>query len=390
MNNLPTSGRLPQLDTIRGLALWGIFIVNIVWFSIPPARFGELYSGGPHWYNDFINFLRTELFGGRTATLFALLFGLGLSMQWQKWKSVSFLLKRNLVLALFGIVHIVTLLGGDILLDYALFGFIGVLLLQLNKRITLILALVILLYPSILMALQEIGWIGPLGPGSGGLKLNPDEMVALFQTGHFSDQVAYRIHQYAAIWQKPWVLNFYFPPVFGCFLVGLFLGRTSFTSSFENKKRYTRIFLITLIYKTILTATNHIHTDFFTAIKDSFMFKVLFQYDQYVTSALMISLVIATINSPVMKYVWKPFQMVGRMSLTTYILESVFAAFLFYSIGFGQYNLLSPLEVQLFGLLFFTVIVLFAYFWQRKFRQGPLEWIWRKLSYNKSMTPQQS
>lgn len=367
------TSRLPQLDAIRGLALWGILIVNVVWFSIPPARFGELYGGGPHWYNDVINFLRTEWFGGRSATLFALLFGLGLSMQWLKWESVSLLLKRNLVLAAFGVVHILLLLGGDILLDYALFGFLGVFLLLLDKRWSLVLAIFLMVYPSILMLCQEMNWVGALGPGSGGLNLNVEEMEALFQRGDFIDQINYRIHQYVKIWRTPWVLNFYFPPVLGCFFVGLYLGRTGFLKSFNNLTLYRNIVLATLAYKLGVTVVNHSASDVLVKCNESFGFQVLFQWDQYVTSLLMIALVVSTINSPVFRWIWKPFQVLGRMSLTTYILESLLASWVFYSFGLAQYNILSPLQVQMVGLLIFIFILTFCYFWQKKYRYGPLE-----------------
>lgn len=381
MHPTTNSERYHALDAIRGLALFGILLVNIVWFSIPSARFAELYSGGPHWYNDVINFMRTEVFGGRSATIFAFLFGLGLTMQFVKWKSMSLLFKRNAVLAIFGVLHIVFFLGGDILLDYAVFGFLGMLLLQLDKRISLWLAIVVALYPSVLMTLQHIQIVPDLGYGPGGLKLDVEEMVALFQNGSWYDQAVYRIHQYAGIWRNPWVLNYYFPPVFACFSFALYLGRTNFLLSLKNISVYKKLFWFALVYKLIVTFLNYFPFETAEPVTDSIVFKVLFQWDQYVTSALLFAMVVYSFESKILGWIWRPFQKVGKMSLTTYLLESILSAFAFYSIGFAQYNLLSPLQVQLLALAFFVVIVLFAYSWQSKYKWGPFEWIWRKLSY---------
>ncbi|MEH0158723.1 DUF418 domain-containing protein [Limibacter armeniacum] len=370
--------RYPHLDALRGLALWGIFIVNIVWFSFPSARFGELYGGGPNWYNDVINFVRVELFGGRTATVFALLFGLGMSMQWNKWQSSWLLIKRNLVLALFGILHIVLLLGGDILLDYALFGLVGVLLLRFNKKVLLGIAILLALYPSALMVLRHFEIVGAASSYKG-MTLTVEEMVQLFQQGNFIDQCLYRIEQYQHIWKNPWVLSFYFPPVVACYIMGLYLGQANFLQSLSNVGRYNLLLGITLFLKVMLSIVNHLPIELFTYFKTTITFKVWMQWDQYITTLLFVSLVVVTIKSKI----WKPFQVLGKMSLTTYIGESILSSILFYAFGFAQYNLLTPLQIQLYCLLFTLMLLTFNYFWELKVGQGPLEWVWRKLSYGK-------
>ncbi|NMM48284.1 DUF418 domain-containing protein [Marinigracilibium pacificum] len=376
--------RLPHLDAIRGLALWGIFIVNIVWFSFPSEYFGELYGGGPHWYNDFINFLRTELFGGRTATIFALLFGLGMGMQWNKWKSSSILLKRNIVLALFGILHIILLLGGDILLDYALFGLIGIVLIRLPKRIILVTAIMIALYPSMLILFRHLEWIEAAG-NAPAMGISVDEKIELFKNGPFWQQCLFRIKQYQIIWQNPWVINFYFPPVFACYVFGIYLSKTNFLNSLSDQSRYWKIFIPALIYKIAITLINHLSITWMVEFKSTIVFQILMQWDQYVTSAILVILVILTINTTFGKRLWYPFRLLGQMSLTTYILESVLSSILFYSFGFGLYNELSPLAIQLYCLFFTIMIIAFNYFWLKRFERGPLETIWRKLSYPDKM-----
>ena len=378
-----TKIRYPQLDGIRGLALWGIFIVNIVWFSIPPERFGELYGGGPYWYNDFINFLRVELFGGRTATVFAFLFGLGMSMQWNRWHSTSMLIKRNLVLAMFGVLHIVLLLGGDILLDYAVFGLLGVALVRLPKKVLLAITIVIALWPSLLMVLRHYEIMAPAGAGAS-LDYSLEDKIELFRNGSFVDQCMYRIKQYTVIWRNPWVLNFYFPPVLACFVLGLLAAKTNFLSSFDQTNKYARLLVAFVVLKAFLTFLNHSSMELMTSWKSLLVFQVIFQWDQYFTSFILVAVVLVSINSAI-KMIWRPFEILGRMSLTTYILQSVLSSILFYSFGFAQFDSLSPLQVQIFCLIFIVVICGFNYFWLKKYRRGPLEHIWRKLSYPEKM-----
>ena len=82
-----------------------------------------------------------------------------------------------------------------------------------------------------------------------------------------------------------------------------------------------------------------------------------------------------------LRVVLSPLKYVGRMALTNYILQSVIGLVLFTSVGFRLYETLSPFETLVFAILVFIVQVFLSKIWLTYFRFGPLEWIWRCLTY---------
>ncbi len=79
----------------------------------------------------------------------------------------------------------------------------------------------------------------------------------------------------------------------------------------------------------------------------------------------------------------RPLTAVGRMALTNYILQSVIATFIFYSYGLGLYEQVKPMALLLISIGIFAAQVPFSVWWLNRFRFGPLEWVWRSLTYGK-------
>ncbi|NVK52831.1 MAG: DUF418 domain-containing protein [Flavobacteriaceae bacterium] len=371
--------RFFELDAIRGFAICGIFMVNIVYFAYPAEKLSEVFAPSLYWYSNVLNFIKDDIIGGRTATIFAFLFGLGMGMQWNKWRNFSFLLRRNLVLALIGLLHIVLLFHGDILLDYALFGLIGTILLRFVKKQSffLFLGVAIALYSFVLMILQHHGWVSR-GSYTSNLKIGLDEKILLFQEGGFLEQCWFRIRYYLSIRQMPWVRNFYFPPVMACYVFGLYATKTKFLSNFTNKRLYKKILSFTIVYKIAIVVLGFSIVS--NTFKETLGYRLLMYIDQFSTSLLLVSVIVLACQYGFGKSILKPLTVLGKASLSSYILQSVTASILFFSIGFGQYNLLSLGQVQLFMLFFTVLIYLFNKVCLRYLEQGLLEKMWRKLA----------
>jgi len=148
--------RLLELDVLRGLALFGVLVVNVMVFSGSDVALEAKVAYPVGWGGAWPGFLRTALVESKAAALLGMLFGAGLVMQWEKAPSRRaarrFALRRAGVLALLGIAHSFLLWNADILLDYAL---IGVLVIPfLNVRASRILwAIPALLPVTVLLAL---------------------------------------------------------------------------------------------------------------------------------------------------------------------------------------------------------------------------------------------
>jgi uncharacterized protein len=79
----------------------------------------------------------------------------------------------------------------------------------------------------------------------------------------------------------------------------------------------------------------------------------------------------------------QPLVPLGQMGLTIYLLQTVFGLMLFYGIGFGMLNKIGVAAAMGYGALFFVFQILIARWWLTYFRMGPVEWLWRSLTYLK-------
>ena len=78
-----------------------------------------------------------------------------------------------------------------------------------------------------------------------------------------------------------------------------------------------------------------------------------------------------------------PLAAVGRMALTIYLLQSLMFTTLFYGYGFGQVYMIGPAAVLTYAIVFFAIQIIIANWWLTHFRFGPMEWLWRSLTYMK-------
>ena len=83
--------------------------------------------------------------------------------------------------------------------------------------------------------------------------------------------------------------------------------------------------------------------------------------------------------------VFRPVAKAGRMSLTTYLTQSIVATIIFYGYGFGLYGKVDLETGMMIAIGIFVLQVIFAELWLMKFKMGPFEWIWRKGTYGKNV-----
>jgi len=81
------------------------------------------------------------------------------------------------------------------------------------------------------------------------------------------------------------------------------------------------------------------------------------------------------------KRIVSPLGPVGRLALTTYIVQTLMFTTLFYGYAFGQVFRMGPAEMTAYAVLFFSIQIVACAWWVRRFRFGPMEWLWRTLSY---------
>lgn len=371
--------RLELIDSLRGYALLGLFLVHCV-------EMFELYwanpVGGPVVEWTF------GLFAGKSFALFALCFGISfyIIMERAKQRGVDFTRRfawRLIILFLFGLAHQIVY-RGDILTVLAL---VGLLLIPLDKvrndRLLLMLAFVVLLQIPLFVrawaALQGAGW------ANHPFLFSLDQSLPVLMDGSFIEATA--INMGAGTIQK-WSFYAETGRVFeiaGLFMVGLVLGRSGFFQDPDRfvAKRRLYLAIASIVWLALHFATPHI----LEAVPQSDVHpmgqsNVSWALGSWSALAAMTFQVIVFVEiyQAFGRRILGSLAAVGRMTLTLYIGQSVLFVPIFYGWGLGLHDDMSLVQAVLLGIATFGLQMLFAALWFRRFHYGPLEWLWRALT----------
>lgn len=382
--------RIDLLDVYRGFAVLGIFVVNIGIMNstfINQDEFAKQWTSGIDQFSERILqlFFYTKFF-----PIFSLLFGLGISMQALKMRSkgtlaFSFFARRMAILFLIGACHITFLWSGDVLNLYALLGLLVTLFLARSNKLILLLSGFFLFFPWYDELFSFLYGLVNFDPGSYLTGVDGAEVKRIITEGSYLEGIRLRLREYMA--NIPVLFGYLAPIALSMFLVGLYLGKNQIYRSLEGfiKKISLPVVLLTVV------------TNIYRVL---FLF-VLPDYDIYSNATFRPYIIKAMILSDVMMglfYLWflgwlwystkfrfvlKSLRHVGRMALTNYIMQSAIGLFLFSSVGMGLYETMSPSQTLMTAVTVFCFQVIFSKFWLYYFRFGPLEWMWRCLTYKK-------
>ncbi|QIW80746.1 DUF418 domain-containing protein [Bacillus tequilensis] len=365
--------RVHFLDIVRGFALLGIMIVN--YFLIVDSVKGfEMTS------DDVLHNLVSWFAEGKFVTLFSFLFGVGfmifMDRAAQKVDSPNKLFARRLsILLIFGILHITFVWVGDILTFYAVSGF---LLLAFYKRtaktvLRWIIALIVFqfLTPVFTMLYNVINPAGQKNPNFSEFTLFSHSSLTYIESisARWTDMVTMAASSFHMIYS-----------MFLMFLLGVYFVKMEFFKDMEAKKPiWKRIWIISTI--AFLITQSSILLDMFNFADIS---SVLGQNGGltgsmfYMSTFAMLFLYVPQLRGPMMI-----FTKVGRMSLTCYLLHSIIGTVLFLRYGFGLAGHIQSAGTFMFSLAVYFVLMIFSTLWLRRFKYGPMELIWRKLTYGK-------
>lgn len=384
------SNRIDLLDVYRGFAIMGIFVVNIVIMNstfLNQDEFAQQWTSG---IDRFAERILQLFFYTKFFPIFSLLFGLGISMQVLKMRSrgkfsFSFLGRRMFFLFLIGVCHILFLWSGDVVHLYALLGLLVTLLISRSNKLILFLSAFFLLFPFYDEVLSYFFGILNYNPGSFLSDFDGTEVNRVINEGSYLEGLKLRVREYLS--NVPMLYGFLAPLAFSMFLLGLYLGKNRIYESLRS-------FIKKLSYPmlTLAVITN--------AYRILFLF-VLPDYGIYSNEQLRPLYIKAMVISDVfmglfylwiigwmwynskLKFILKPLRHAGRMALTNYLMQSLIGLILFSSIGFSLYETMSPIQTLSLAMAVFCVQVIYSKIWLSYFRFGPMEWLWRSLTYKK-------
>ncbi|WP_281764378.1 DUF418 domain-containing protein [Neptunitalea lumnitzerae] len=392
MNDQPTKvkNRIDLLDVYRGFAILGIFVVNII---IMNSTFLNQDEFAKQWTSNIDQITERVLqlfFYTKFFPIFSLLFGLGISMQalklFEKNKlSSSFFTRRMFFLFIFGALHIIFLWSGDVLNIYAILGLLTTIFIKKSNKLILILAAIFLFFPFYDQVFEYLFKFLNFQPETYLSNYTGETVNQIIKNGTYQQGVKLRLLEYLA--NIPVLFVFLAPIALSMFLLGLYLGKNKIYESLES---FIKQIKFPVLLTTIITNIYRILFLFVFIKLEIFkieLFRTLLIKLMVISDVIMGSFYLWFIGWLWYNTKWRkilsPLKYAGRMALTNYIMQSFIGVILFTSVGFKLYETLSPSQTLTIAILVFVFQVILSKIWLTYFKIGPLEWIWRCLTYKK-------
>lgn len=386
----PPRERFELIDALRGFALFGVLLVNLESFSLydllpddrAQALTATLLDRKLDWFAD-------TFVSGTAITLFSLLFGVGFSLQMRRGdddpRVTRRYLRRLLVLLGIGLLHAL-LWWGDILRYYAVLGMLLVPLWRLRaSTLAWVGALLVVAAP---LALQP--WLPGLLPKQMSIAESAARSLAAFGGHDWGETFRANMERALRMLIAVWILPTY---VLGRLMIGVALGRSGRLQEAHRHLTFWRRLLLAMLVLSALAVLVPMHP---AVARENILPWPGGQAGKWLLHALRqaqpLCLGLGYMAGFVLLYqhpttrrglAW--LAPIGRMALTNYLSQTVIAIALFYGIGFGL-GPVGPSRITATAIVIFAVQALVSTWWLARHRQGPVEWLWRRLTYGRMPT----
>ena len=376
------------IDALRGLALLGIALANFpefaLWTFLSADEQSAMSTAG---VDRIVRFLQYMLVDGKFYTIFSLLFGVGFALILSR-HPVSLFVRRMVILVAIGACHLMFIWSGDILLLYAIGGLLLSLLLQLKDKMLLWLAACLILIPVGLDALTEYDGINFAGPfynlwwKEASRQGITEENFAtwLRDADSYPQMFAFLLQgAYERMWE--FVSGHRLPKVVGLFIIGYLIGKHRLYAKLDEYYSWLRRLckyalawglLASALYAWSATEGHPLGLTIHSLLYAVSVIPLAFGY-----ISLFCLLFMRCPTNSLFSWLAAP----GRMALSNYLSQSLIGVLLFYGIGFGLGCSMGLVYIELTALTMFAVQIVVSGWWLQCFRFGPLEWIWRMLTY---------
>ena len=396
--------RILFLDILRGISILFIFIANSVFFS---GFFNQsettLKSFATYPLDNAVDFIAFTLIDGKFYSIFSMLFGIGFSLQYIRHNTsreafVPFFSRRMLGLLLFGLFHIY-FFSGDIVTLYALLGLLLILFRKCTNKQLIIWAIIFLLlaplhvflmqvsgnfYPFYFFDLFDSYWMHMKLPMAGETYNYATDFSYLHTTTSIKDFLticlANPLNRLGGLLLEGRPFK-----VLGLFLIGVWAGRKIIHEDLLDNIAFLRQ---VVLWGFVLGLPMNLLR---TCVEFEYLFKgaprlvnAIFYTLGVTPLALAYAALLAIAHHNKRNWL-KWFAPAGRMALTNYISQTFISIIIFYNIGFGLTGKwgMSISFILITGL--FCLQVLYSKWWLKRFKYGPLEWMWRQMTYLKKI-----
>ena len=387
-----SSERVGELDVLRGFALLGVLIANFVWWSFGentalPAQ-SEAFAQDP---GNLAVIAFTDVFvSDKANTLFAFLFGVGFWVQMQRLEErgaafASIYTRRLFVLLVFGLINLFLIWPWDILNLYAITGFLLFALRGMSARAMLGVGLTLALLgkPLVQWVTDQLGWAEPAEKLAFG-----EVAIATRQDAYVNGSYFEWVEATASLVWFDWIANglivAWILYALGRFLVGAYVARRGWLQrASELLPQIRKIFLVAFplgvameVLRVLVGEAEVIDAPAWVA-QSMHVIGVPILDLGYVTGMILL------FHSSRFGMLARVFGPVGRMALTNYLVQGVFIGLVLYGFhgGLALAGVIEPKVVLGLCFAFFALQTLFSHWWLGRYRFGPMEWLWRTLTY---------
>lgn len=385
--------RLATLDVLRGFAMLGVLLANLfVLYSFRFAQRGKPPAAGfldavAHW------FMRIAV-ESKAQTLLTFLFGFGFAAQLLRARArdervMPIYLRRLFALLAIGWLHVLSLSWVDVTWGYAITGFFLLPFLRCSNRTRVIVAFActvipaaVYVIPTVWPALHQVLFDSPRDKYINALvaAARSGDRIAILQA-HAVLAVLWTLGGSVA-WYLPWL-----PWLLGRFLFGYVAGAQRWFDNdgadhlplFRKLLGFGAVAAVPAIVLQVLQQTGTFNHRGY-GIPIAMVGAVVSQLGLLGQVAMYVAIVVLLMQHAVWRKLLGVLAPVGRMPLTTYLMQSLICTSLFYGWGL-DWSTPPPAACVGLGLAIFTVQVVISHLWLRRFRFGPAEWVWRSVVY---------
>ncbi|MET0243214.1 MAG: DUF418 domain-containing protein [Flavitalea sp.] len=394
----PTAGseRHRLLDVLRGFALLGVLLANMAshsaYFMLSRSAQEAFPTATADHYSSWLEHFLIE---GKFYSLFSMLFGIGFALQMERagaagTKFLPRFFRRILIMFILGLLHAVLLFVGDILTVYAITALFLVLFRKASDK-TLIRSAVILMILPVIQYLILWATHVPTPPPPPAASSEPgflDTIINIYRNGSFVEIIQINLGGLIMGRYPDLIFTGRFFRVLAMFLIGLYIARHMI---YARVKEYRVLIKKTMFWGAVIGIPCNVilavmmTTDAYYDLSGMGVIEPLVYSFGVPALCLFYASAIALLFE---NDAWKKrlmiFAPVGQMALTNYIMQSVICVFIFAGYGLGLVAKVGPAQLSAIALAIYVAQLIFSHIWLRYFRFGPMEWLWRTLTYGRA------
>ena len=383
--------RIDSLDLLRGFAVLGILIMNITSFSqVNIAYMNPTIGAGLEGYNQYFHAFNYIFADTRFMSIFSILFGAGVVLFTNnaeaKGKRVGALhYKRMFWLLLFGLLHAYFIWEGDILVAYAICGCLIYLLRKKTIRALLIMSIILFIVPLTFNLMTYYGMTVEELESTFAFFYPSSEEIARevkIMQGSFIEQMPIRLENAIEFQTLVFIIETFWRTT-SLMLLGMILYRKGILSANKSISYYSKMILLGFGIGLIISLIG-LNQSYDSGWPGAYVMSIGANYK--LISGVFIAIgyigfVMWCFKKGVFKKLQNRLQAAGRMAFTNYIGMSVICSLIFNGNGLALYGTLDRLQQFLVVVTIWVLILIVSPLVLRKYRYGPLEWLWRKLTY---------